>query len=79
MVESYIDGEGGGIVMRPQRGLLIWSVPDHEVQDSSSLGNRRKEVSGKWLGVTNDRQTLDLDSAFLPEVHPKETHPIYIF
>lgn len=37
VVEGDVDGEGGGVVVRPQRRLLIRTIPDHEVHDGLGL------------------------------------------
>ncbi len=36
-VQGDVDGEGGGVVMRPQRRLLVRTVTHHKVHDGLSL------------------------------------------
>jgi len=44
-VQGDVDGEGGGVVVRPQRRLLVGTVAHHEVHDGLGL-HRGEEVTG---------------------------------
>lgn len=37
MVERNVDGEGGGVMVRPQIRLSVWSVFHYKVHDSVAL------------------------------------------
>ena len=45
-VQGDVDGEGGGVVMRPQIRLLIRAVTHHEVHDGLSLHTHRGLMIG---------------------------------
>lgn len=40
-VESYVNGEGGGVVVRDEQWLLVGLVPHHKVQRGGALTERR--------------------------------------
>ncbi len=52
-VQGDVDGEGGGVVVRPQRRLLVRTVTHHKIHDGLSLNTPNNSL----VSVTDAPQT----------------------
>lgn len=51
VIEGDVEGEGGRVVMWPQRGLFVRPVADHEVHYCPGLWGRRRRLWGRLGGL----------------------------